>query len=135
MRIAPTRAYLRNYIRHHITPQLTVVQRRRLVAHIAQAQATNASIDALLLEQLQAQPALGQLDRIWFMQLPYAVAAELLAAWLRHNSIREFDRGQINRLVIASMTARAGKQADVNAAWVLKLTKNAIILAPRERRS
>lgn len=128
-------AYLRNYIRHHIMPQLTAAARRRLVTHIAQARAGNAAIDALLLEQLEAQPATAQLDRAWFTQLPYAVAAELLAAWLRANGVRSFSRGHINRLVIAAMTAHAGKQADVNAGFVLRITKTALRLAAREQRS
>lgn len=128
----PSDAYLRNYIRHHLTPRLTAVQRRQLVLHIAEAQVTNSEIDQLLLKRLEAQPAPDQLDRPWFMQLPYAVAAELMAAWLRRNCVRSFDRRLINRLVVAAMTAHSGKRADINAEHVLRIGQNTLALVPRQ---
>ena len=123
--------YLRNYIRHHIMPKLDAPARRQLRSIIRAAKAHNVEIDSLLAEQLHLQPSGMVLDRQWFIMLPHAVAREIVAAWLRHLGITDFDRQLIERIVIAAKTYAAGKQLDVNGRYVIAVTDDRLILKPR----
>jgi len=123
--------YLRNYIRHNILSRFTKEGRESLLQHLKQAGKVNDEIDELLEKDLDQQPAREELSRAWYVQLPYAVAAEMMAAWLRRNGILQFDRPMIERLVVAAKTARPGKRADINAARVVEFTKDRIKLSDR----
>jgi tRNA(Ile)-lysidine synthetase-like protein len=123
--------YLRNYIRHNLVSRFSKEGREALLARIRQAAKMNEQIDALLAKDLAAQPAQDELNRSWYLQLPYAVASEMMAAWLRRNGIMQFDRHLIDRLVVAAKTAKPGKLADINAAYVLQFTKDGIKLTRR----
>ena len=124
--------YLRNYIRHNILSRFTKQGRESLVRHMKQASKINEEIDELLDKDLAGQPAKDELNRSWYLQLPYAVATEMMAAWLRRNGILQFDRHLIERLVVAAKTATPGKLADINAHHVVKFTKDRIKLADRD---
>lgn len=124
--------YLRNYIRHNILSRFTKQGRDSLLLHMKQAGKINDEIDELLDKDLAAQPAKDELNRSWYLQLPYAVATEMMAAWLRRNGIMQFDRHMIDRLVVAAKTARPGRLADINAEHVVKFTKESIKLTSRE---
>jgi tRNA(Ile)-lysidine synthetase-like protein len=125
--------YLRNYIRHNILSRFTPGGRESLMHHIKQASRVNDEIDTLLDKDLQDQPAPNELNRAWYVHLPYAVATEMMAAWLRRNGIIQFDRPLIERLVVAAKTARPGKLADVSAERVIEFTKDSIRLSVRSR--
>jgi tRNA(Ile)-lysidine synthetase-like protein len=115
--------YLRNYVRHHLVPRMGDTGKARLLAHIEKAETLNPDIDALLLGDLQAQPSVSELGRPWFALLPYAVSCEVMAAWLRQNGIRDFDKRMIERLVVVAKVATPGKESDVNAGYLLKVGK------------
>lgn len=123
--------YLRNYIRHNILSRFTAAGRNSLLQHIKQAGKINEEIDRLLDKDLEEQPAKDELSRGWYLQLPYAVATEMMAAWLRRNGVAQFDRHMIERLVVAAKTAAPGKLADVNSKHVVEFTKDRIRLADR----
>ena len=123
--------YLRNYIRHSILSRFTKQGRDALLRHIKQAAKINEEIDKLLDKDLEEQPAKDELNRTWYLQLPYAVATEMMAAWLRRNGVAQFDRPMIERLVVAAKTAAPGKLADVNSGHVIKFTKDSIKLLGR----
>lgn len=125
--------YLRNYIRKHILPRFGERGKATLLEKVRQARQLNEQIDELLNRDLALQPAVDQLKRKWYIQLPYAVASEMMAAWLRRNGVASFDRTLIDRLVIAAKTARPGKQADVNAGYVLEIDKDNLKITPRKR--
>lgn len=120
--------YLRNYIRHNILSRFTRKGRESLLGHIKQAAKVNEEIDKLLDKDLDEQPAKNELNRTWYLQLPYAVATEMMAAWLRRNGVATFDRHMIERLVVAAKTAKPGKLADVNSRHVVQFTKDRIRL-------
>ena len=122
--------YLRNYIRKHILSRFTGPDRADLLRRVEQAGKINIQIDQLLEEDLQKQPARDELDRLWYLQLPYTVAKEIMAAWLRRNGIINFDRAMIDHLVIAAKTATPGKLADIDAGHLLALGKEKIKLEP-----
>jgi len=123
--------YLRNYIRKNILSRFNKEGRESLLDRIKQAGKINLEIDKLLDEDLEAQPAKDELNRGWYLQLPYAVATEMMAAWLRRNGVLQFDRHLIERLVVYAKTARPGKLADVNANLVVRFTKDRIKLTDR----
>jgi tRNA(Ile)-lysidine synthase len=123
--------YLRNYIRHNILSHITREGREALLSHIKQARQINEEIDELLDKDLDEQPAKDELNRSWYLQLPYAVATEMMAAWLRRNGILQFDRHMIERLAVAAKTARPGKLADINARHVVEFTRDRIKLTDR----
>jgi len=124
--------YLRNYIRHHILSRFTKTGRESLLRHIKQTSKINDEIDELLNKDLTDQPAKDELSRHWYLQLPYAIATEMMAAWLRRNGVVQFDRSLIERLVVAAKTASPGKLADVNATFMVQFTKDAIKLVNRK---
>lgn len=123
--------YLRNYIRHYLMPRLGSAGRTQLLVHIEKAESLNPDIDQLLLKDLQHHVRDKALDKRWFIMLPYNVSCEVMAAWLRSNNIRQFDRKTIERLVIAAKVAWPGRVSDINAAYLLKVDKAALQLIPR----
>lgn len=125
--------YLRNYIRRRIVPRLSESGRAALLAHITRARKLNTVIDGLLSEVLAAQPAADQIKRSWFITLPHAVSREVMASWLRQHTVQDFDRRLIERLVVAAKTAHPGKRIDINAAFVLKISKDALHITSRNR--
>jgi tRNA(Ile)-lysidine synthetase-like protein len=118
--------YLRNYVRRVIVPRLTPAQRQDLLSRIHAAAELNTRIDALLPSLEQAD----ELPRSWFIGLPHAVSAEVLAAWLRGRGAT-FDRRTINRLVIFAKTAVPGKRADIDKQYQLEISKNLLKLSSR----
>lgn len=124
-------AYLRNYIRQHVMPRLESAGKQQLLAYIERAEELNPAIDELLLHDLQAQPSSDMLNRQWFILLPYAVSCEVMAAWLRTNDIRQFDKKAIERLVVAAKVAIPGKECDILAGRSLKVGKKTLQLVCR----
>lgn len=126
--------YLRNYVRRNILTRFTDTARGDLLERVQSAGKVNKEIDELLDEDLKKQPADNELNRTWYLQLPYTVASEMMAAWLRRNGIAHFDRTLIEQLVVAAKTARPGKLADVDAEHQLEFSKDKIKLESRSKR-
>lgn len=120
--------YLRNYIRLHVMPRLGTAGRKQLFVYIERAEELNSLIDSLLLRDLRVQPSSRELDRQWFTLLPYAVSCEVMAAWLRANDIRQFDKKTIERLVVAAKVSVPGKESDIFAGHLLKVGKKTLQL-------
>jgi len=123
--------YLRNYVRHRIMPRFDPAARDRLRQLIARARDTNIEIDSLLAEQLHLQPSGDVLDRQWFIMLPHAVAREIIAAWLRRLGVTGFDRQLLERIVVAAKTFEPGKQIDINKRYVMLVSQERLVVAPR----
>ncbi|MEK7152313.1 MAG: tRNA lysidine(34) synthetase TilS, partial [Patescibacteria group bacterium] len=124
-------AYLRNYIRHHLTKRLGEASKELLLSYIEYAGESNPLIDSLLLHDINRNTREGALDRQWFIMLPYDVSCETMAAWLRAHNVRGFDRKAIERLVVSAKVARPGVTADVDAEHVLKISKATLEFLPR----
>jgi tRNA(Ile)-lysidine synthetase-like protein len=125
--------YLRNYIRHMILPRLLPAQRAELLAIIKQAEQTNDQIDAHLINHLHVQLADDRLARYWFVQLPHAVAREVLHAWLRRHSIKNIDRKLLERVVVSAKTYRAGQRIVIDGSHELLVGKNELALNCTDR--
>lgn len=125
--------YLRNYVRHRLLPRFSPADRERLWSIIKNLRVTNRELDALLMEQLEGQLAAEQLDRLWFAQLSYSVAKEMMAAWLRSYGLRNFDGKTLERLTLAAKTAEPGKTFDIRGGASLTVNKRNLALVGVER--
>jgi tRNA(Ile)-lysidine synthase len=124
-------AYRRNYVRHQVLPRFGEEAREALRHIAARAAVLNREIEAELTAYLEAQPAPDTLRRPDFIQLPHAVAREVMAGWLRRNTQVELNRQLLERLVVAAKTLASGKRADVD--WQYVLVVGADTMQLRER--
>lgn len=118
--------YLRNYVRHHMLSRLKPEQRRLLLEYTRKAAVHNPVIDGLLLQVMDNAADPATLSRYRFIMLPYDVSSEVMAAWLRQNGLRDFDRKAISRLVVAAKVGRPGKRIDIKAGYFLKTGKTVL---------
>jgi tRNA(Ile)-lysidine synthetase-like protein len=126
-------SYRRNYIRHQILPRFSAADKKELTERIAAGRELNQKISLLINEFLAENGQNQELRRHPFIMLEHIVAREVMAAWLRQNSIRDFDKKAIERLTHAAKTFHAGKQADVNGQWIIDVKKDYLALVGRER--
>ena len=118
--------YLRNYLRRRVLPRLQPAARRELTKRITETAVLQAAIEHELAPYIEGR----QLDRQWFIMLPYGVSAEAMAGWLRTHGA-QFDRKTIHRLTVFAKTAVPGKRADISGAHHAIASKNHITLARR----
>lgn len=126
-------SYLRNYIRQQIVPRFNEKSRAELLNIIETSAETNSEIDTLLVKYLHTQTDNDSLDRQWFNDLSHAIAREVMAAWLRSHSIRDFDSKTLERLVVAGKTGRSGNRFDVSQAVTMQINKHDLALLGTER--
>ena len=123
--------YLRNYIRRHLLPRFGAKDRAQLVAIIERSRATRRELDIELANILHAQASAQELDRLLFIQLPHAVARELLAGWLRAHGITNFSRATLERLVVAAKVQAPGARLDaIGGATIVVHRKLLALLVP-----
>lgn len=129
--------YIRNYIRHQVLPRLTLEEKASLLTHIQKARTLNQKIDTAITtlsrEFLQSGKNDRELKRQQFIKLPYIIAREVMAAWLRRNGIRDFDRKMVEQLVVAAKTYTVGKAAHVGRDRYLLIEKTKLALKDFER--
>ncbi len=126
-------AYLRNHIRHVVLTKFDTADREHLIRIITNLRAANHEIDATLNEQLEKNIVDDRLDRQWFIGLPHPVAREVMAAWLRQHSVRNFDSKMLERLVVAAKVGSPGNQFDVMKGVVLTVWVDNLALNGLER--
>lgn len=126
-------AYRRNYLRHVLLPKLSETQKRKLRSILEKTRTTNEQLDQAIAEYLHQEGEVFKLDRQKFIKLPHKVALEVMAEWLRHNHVRQFDRKRLEQLVVAAKTAVPGKYANVDKHHRLLIQKNDLALVAGER--
>jgi tRNA(Ile)-lysidine synthetase-like protein len=126
-------SYLRNYVRHSILPRFDAESRAQFLHVLSTQQVTNLELDKLLDSQLHIQSDETGLDRQWFTSLSHDVAREVLAAWLRANNIRDFDRKTLERLVVAAKVGQPGATFDVLRARTMQVNADTLALNDKER--
>jgi tRNA(Ile)-lysidine synthase len=100
--------YKRNYVRHSIVPKAKAASPQdyhKLVALLRRQRELNHAIDAYLDTILHTQPSKSKLRRRDVTALPYRVATELVAEWLRQNGKRQLSKWLVGRLTVAIRTA------------------------------
>lgn len=125
--------YFRNYVRHNIVSRMSKVKRAQLLTIITELRARNQEIDDLLANALEVMSVGDGLDRHAFIMLPHTVAREVMAAWLRQNGIREYDKKTLERLVIAAKTYKTDKKTDIDSTIVLLIRGDTLALTGKER--
>ncbi len=125
--------YRRNLVRHRLMPRMSAERRMAFAELLARQRAVNAEIDMLLDEILATQPAPQYLSRQLFAALSYAVAAELMAAWLRQNQLGGFGKKRLHQLIVFAKTASPGKQSPLSAAYMLHVRKQFLQILPTHR--
>jgi tRNA(Ile)-lysidine synthetase-like protein len=123
--------YQRNYVRHNIMPRFNLEERDKLVDLLNNIKTTNNQVDSALHGLLNTQGNI--IKRQWFNRLPHSVAKEMMAAWLRDNGVRGYDRHTIERLVAAAKTAQSGKLFPVMKGTRLEVGKDSLALRRAER--
>lgn len=126
-------AYKRNYVRHIIMSRLTVDQRDALLSYITKLRLLNDKIDHEITNQLHSQPSTNFIDRRYFNRLPYDVALEVLASWLRFAGVRNFDTKGLHRMVVHAKTLAKGSLIDVNYKYIIEVGKHDLALKLRDR--
>lgn len=103
-------AYLRNYVRHRLVSRFDEQKKQELQRILNVLSILNHQIDRQVAGLLHVQSRGGALDRLWFNHLPHTVAREVMAAWLRAHTVRNFDRKTLERLVVAAKTGQPGQR-------------------------
>lgn len=115
--------YLRNYIRHRLLPKMTARDRKQLLATISQARNTNVELDEVLGALIQPE-----LSRLHLYQLSYSESKEIMAAWLRHHGVRNFDKKTLERLVVGSKVAPLGAKLDVISGVTMEVGRESLVI-------
>lgn len=121
--------YTRNYIRHRLLVRFNADARQQLLAILQQVQAINSELDDVLGPLTQAT----ELSRLWFSALPYDVATEVMASWLRAQNVADFDRKTIARLTVGVKTKPPGKRIEVLHGRQLLIGQESLALTLSER--
>lgn len=123
--------YLRNYIRHKIIPKLSGVEKKELLGLIHKTKKTNQQIDEELISLLHLQPAGDVIDRHWFIMLPHAVAAEVMAEWLRRHKVKDINKSMVNKLVNIGRVSQPNRVADIDKNHILEIGKKELKITQR----
>lgn len=122
-------AILRNYLRHRVVADMAKTHRSMLLKRSRRAAELSTEIDTIIANYLHLQPAIDVLNRGSFIELPHAVAREVLATWLRRSANGvELNRKLLERLVVAAKVGRSGSRVDVAAGYQLHLSPSVITL-------
>lgn len=119
--------YRRNYVRKSLLTKAQAKSLReyqRLVQLLRRQRELNRAIDEKLELILHTQPSTKKLRRKDVIGLPYPVAAELVAEWLRKNGKRQLSRWLVNRMTIAVRTNRPGTEMLLDGTSKLSFTKH-----------
>lgn len=101
--------YKRNYIRHSVLPKAKLKSKKdynKLLTTLKRQRDLNEAIDNELATILHIQPSRLELRRRDVILLPYNVATELVAEWLRQNGKRQLSKWLVDRITIAVKTAQ-----------------------------
>jgi tRNA(Ile)-lysidine synthase len=126
-------SYLRNYVRHNILTKFNDKDKKNLMKKLNELKDTNQELDKLLNEILINQITNREVNRQWFNQLPYGVAKEFMASWLRSEEIRDFDSATLERLVVGAKTAAPGKLIEAVKGYKIAVNKDNLALRGPER--
>lgn len=119
--------YLRNWLRHKILNKLSDEQRAAFVTLYHHARVRNEELNSLLSSLLGERS--NTLQKSIVINAPHDVAKELLAHWLRDNSIRDFDQKTLERLVIGAKTLAKGKTVPIKRGVQMIIGDNQLELA------
>lgn len=121
--------YKRNYVRHSILGKArkkSPGEYSKLLALIRRQNELNRAIDNQLEIILHSQPSRKVLSRNDVISLPYKVATELVAEWLRQNGKRGFSRWLVDRLTVAIRTSQPNTEMLIDSLCKVSFTKQKV---------
>ena len=104
-------------------PHIKQSQRKKLLDIQKKIAALNAQIDQEIASLLQDFN--DTVDRSWFVQLPFAVACEVVAEILRRHE-QELTQMSIYNTVIAVRTLPLGKRFEISGSLVIESNKQQV---------
>lgn len=105
--------YQRNYIRHNVLNKVDQKTKNELRKLIDSTSITNDQIDEILQSMLDQHLNNNKLNRHWLISLPHTVGLEIIAAWLRQNDYRDFDKKTLERLLVSAKVSKVGNKIEV----------------------
>ena len=124
--------YLRNYIRQQLATKLTNEDKSRLIELMDRQEKINQQIDRGI-DRLYAMSGQAGLRRKFLADLTYNESRELVAYWLRHNNLVNFDHKTIERITVAAKTKKPGARVDVYGKRQVIIGKEFLALDAIER--
>jgi tRNA(Ile)-lysidine synthase len=124
--------YLRNKIRHQLN-LASKTNKKQFLALIQTEAKLNDEIDSVINDLISQHSKSKNLNRQWFVSLPYIVSKEILARWLALNKVSNINQKRLEQLVTNLKTATPGKLLDVNKSKVLAVNKYYLALKSRDR--
>lgn len=121
--------YLRNYVRHHVMPQLEP-KRHDLLAARKRIEDIYFEVDGLL---EYVVPESDDLARWPLLHFSWPVQREIMRTWLLSRGAAHLDKQTIERLTIAAKTLPAGKKVDVDESLWLESQKKTVTAVPKSR--
>ena len=121
--------YRRNYVRHSVIGKAKAKSPKdynKLVTMLRRQRELNHAIDDQLELILHTQPSRSSLSRKDVISLPYQVATELVAQWLRQNGKRSFNRWLVDRLTIAIRTAQPRTELLIDSSCKVSFSKQKV---------
>lgn len=119
--------YKRNYVRHSLLAKAKAkspADYHKLVVLLRRQRELNHAIDGYLEALLHTQPKRSSLRRSDVIQLPYRVATELVAEWLRSNGKRQLSRWLVERITVSVRTARPDTEILLDSSSKVTFSKN-----------
>lgn len=121
--------YTRNWVRRTLLPRLSAEEKQQLTDSYFSARRRNELVDRQVAQQVQ-QLKIGQgLNRKKFIALPYSVAAEVMAAWLRESNVQDIDRKLVDLLVVSAKTLPPGKRVSVRRGTYMSVQPDVLTLS------
>ena len=125
--------YKRNYIRHNLLAKFNEQDNKQFSDTLGKLADINKSLDEELAKFVDDNTDTeNRLNRHAFNMLNHKIAVEVMATWLRGNGIRDYDFKRLDILTISAKTLRPGQKVDVNAAYILNISKSDLALKVRE---
>lgn len=126
-------AYLRNHIRRKVLARFSPKDKQKLHGIVSRMQVVNSAVDEIIAEFLERNCYGNRMTRYEFIQLPHLVAMEVMAAWLRANNIRGFDKKMLERLTQGAKILTVGREIPVDNHAKLKIMRGFLALEITER--
>lgn len=124
--------YLRNKIRHQLA-LASKTSKNQFLTLIQTEAKLNDEIDSIIDNLINRYIKSKNLNRQWFVALPFVVSKEILARWLSLNNVSNINRKRLEQLAANLKTATPGKQLDVNKNEVIAVNKYYLALKSRDR--
>jgi len=125
--------YLRNRLRSRISLDEHTDTMNKFATELQKITTMNEKIDsqiAIMLQYHQRSSA-HLLARKWFVLFPHSLACEIMAEFLRKNSISNLDSILIEKMVIVLKTAKPGTMYDLDKNHIALITKRSMRIQSR----